>query len=508
MTHIDKPTEQPAAQAVDQETRLKKYMELFEKLKERSSIRELVERDMLMECIRLNQDHINEYPLLATQQNSIIEFLCRRREEDLVAAYVQEQVSLFLQILNKYSKAVGVGDTEMADLERANLLNQEAILVKIVQGAVYAMSFVNDNYEEVVLTYFGSESLEKIDEILEGAEMNEAFWKRHIEWFVARQIEDCYGYLVAEKQYAVSQPKGFVVVSFPFDAVLARLRQTQKDIKKTRVQEYFETQPEPEQRQIIDLVAKFLQAKVGQLGEAAVDEGSRAFVARLASFDPAAKALREHTASLEGGTEDERPSVDQLEYVRRQVRGVCAGALVTTRVVREDFAKALGLFSPKETETIRRLVADFGVASFEKTLLYMLQAHLMRLLMVKGEAFGGKIQVRTAQARRAPKDVVRGLEAEGLNRIRRNMLFDADASREDMLLFKARTGAEFKEQLSMLGLEDALTSQVVRLWDSGPRKIDVALAINMALLAKTSTNLKAKLAEVFAAYGLIQANGE
>jgi len=68
------------AEPQTREQRIEAYQAKLKQLKGRSALREVVERELLLEFIRVNRQNINEFPMLESQQDSVIAVLCQRSE--------------------------------------------------------------------------------------------------------------------------------------------------------------------------------------------------------------------------------------------------------------------------------------------------------------------------------------------------------------------------------------------------------------------------------------------
>ncbi len=486
------------AQPSERDSRFAPCVEKLEELKAVKARREVLEERIFLEFLKANRGRINEFPLLETEQQSLMDMLLRRAE-GLHPGHesIKEQFSAYLLELNHYGKAKAVGDAGEQEKLARRLERAETTLAKTLQGAVYASSLVKDNFSDAVIRHFGEESLAKIEEITATMVFDELYWRAYIERFIQEQVRGAYDDILAERRYRLGREGRLLTVSFPFDAVLSKLKGTTKAISKTRVQTAFEESAASEEGRSNTETALSLLVR----GEAPpwARRGERdelAFAAQVAAMDPAVTEYRSALIADDGEAEARRELHAELTVA------LCLGAAVSLRVVREDFARALRHFPPKETAWIVQSAGTFDAARLGIMLENIMELDFACLLREKGEADAGRILVRSTRARRAPRDAVDALTQAGLNKIRRKQIFDDDADQPEHLLFRPRNAAELEDRLRLLQIEPELTRSLAHLWEHASFKVDLHVCINLAALDKVATNLSARVAEILGRYGI------
>jgi hypothetical protein len=113
------------------------------------------------------------------------------------------------------------------------------------------------------------------------------------------------------------------------------------------------------------------------------------------------------------------------------------------------------------------------------------------------------VAVKTASHRRSPLPAVDALGSAGMNRIRRSQIWVPDPTRGDMLLFKTRTAQQLASLMQVLQMEEPLQAAVRGLWERAPMRRDFLVVFDLAQVARTTQNVKGKLAELLAKYGLL-----
>lgn len=500
----------------DREQRLSAYQKKLRTLKERSSLREVMERELLLEFLRINHESINEYPLLKAQQKSVIELLCARTGHPGYE-FIHKLIASFIVQLVHYEKAMKVNDAAQAAELQTGLINTESILVKCVQGIVYAMALITDNFEEIVLRYFGQESLQEYSSLIEKYELNEQFWNAFVEQFIARRVTEAHREILDGEKYEIKKEKNFLVIRFLFDDILSKLNPTDQKIEKTRIQNSYvinRTEEDPIRRariiqamlvknladlsQIENVSAnEFLQA--GRI--TCIDAAAMEFVTQYEQRLAEAQARRENPDSV-SSKDPEVVKQEQIEFkfLLDQVTAVGVGATIAIGMTSDHFFKALREFVPDQMKGILPLAKNFSMPTLETLLFFLLENHTIQILKEAGRDEGGKIQVRSGRARRVPESTVDGLP--NMSKIRKKQLFGKDVTRQGMLLFKPKTAKQMAGVMAMLSLEPELQAALSTVWKEALFRVDIMVLVNLELVSKVTTNMTAKLSEILQKYGV------
>lgn len=498
----------------DKETRLAAYQKKLRALKERSSLREVTEREMLLAILENNSPAINEYPMIEAQRSSVMELLCGRVGHPGYE-FIHERVGQFIVVLAHYEKAVKTKDTARREELEADLLNTEAVLVKCAQGIVYAMALVTDNFEELVLRYFGKQSLEHYSGLIEKHQLDQVFWSAFVEEFIANRVVEAHREILEGEKYEIAKERTFLVIRFLFDDILSKLNPTDQEITKTRIQNSFiAARNEPEVRERAKLAQAMLVKGLKSLSQ--YDNLSAAellHAARVTCMDPVAEefetqykarvaeaeAVRKGEAAKKSPEERGKEQV-WFKFVQDQLVALGLGASIAIGVTSDHFYKALEAVVPDQINGILPLKKDFSLPVLEKILFFLMENHFIQILKECGREEGGKIQVRSGRARRVPASAVN--ELPGLSKIRKKQLFGNDVTREDTLLFKPQSAKRMSESMSMLSLEPELQRGLVELWQRAVFRVDIMVLINLELVARTTTNLTVRLTEILEKYGV------
>lgn len=505
---------------VGNDERLAAYQTRLRELKERSSLREVMERELLREFLGLNHAAINEFPMLDAQKRTVMELLCARQGHPGYE-FIHKHIANFIILLAHYEKSVAVGEKERAENLKGGLLNTEAILIKCVQGIVYAMALITDNFEEVILRHFGQNALKEYTALIEGHELDQGFWTAFIERFVVSKVAEAHKEMLEGEKFDISKERSFLVIRFLFDDILAKLNPTDQKIDKTRIQQsYMASRVEKDGVRRSKLVQGMLVKRLSSLSQfKQLTAGELLRAARIACIDSVSEEFEQkytervaEAKKVGEGQKQDREKVKREQatftFLLDQLVGLGVGASITMGVIGDHFFKAMEAYAPEHIESILGYKKDYSVPVLEKILFFLLENNMIHLLGECGRAEGSKIQVRSGRARRVSESELNALP--GMSKIRKKQLFGKDATREGVLLFKPKTARQLSQSMATLSLEPELQEALGALWKKAVFRVDIMVLINLELVARGTTNLKVRLAGILDKYGVSrrEQNGE
>ena len=508
----DAPAEQAAPPAggpakLDRDQRLDAYLAKLDELKQaNTTLREVLEREMLLEFVRTNRTNINEFPLLETQQQSVITVLSQRGEHPAYD-HIRRLTSSFITLLNQYRKLRDGNDTEELDAMRVQLTNNETLLIKTVQGVVYACGLITDNFEELVLKNLGKAALHDYSQLMQDHPLGPDFWRTALERFVTAPVEAAHMAVIRDKTYRLTKDGKNLAVQFPFDAVMDQLMPAPEGLDKTRIQTAFESNASGAEGQAtLKVVFACLKKGLDFISEDVLPSDALAYNARVVCVDPNTADYRdrylERAQVLKKGRLQSEEGKSDFDFLTEQVVATGVGAVIGSAVTRDSLIQTLRQFLPDGMEAISSLTRDFSMNSLQRLYMRLLEQKFLDILRQQTLDEQGKLQFRTRRAKRIPRDAVAKLAELNLNRIRQKKLWEDDPAGEQWLLFRARTAKQLVALMSALQLEPELIEGIRELWTGASDKVDLQALVDLAQLSRTTTNLRARLAEILAKFGI------
>ena len=508
----DQPTAAPKAPPpeggkLDREQRLDAYLAKLEELKQaNTTLREVLERELLLEFVRTNRANINEFPLLETQQQSVITVLTQRGEHPAYD-HIRRLTASFITLLNQYRKLKDGGDVEDVEALRVQLNNNETLLIKTVQGVVYACGLITDNFEELVLHNMGKAALHDYNQLMQDHPLGPEFWRTALERFVTAPVDAANAAAIQDKSYRLGKEGKFLVLRFPFDLVLAQLSPAPSGLDKTRIQKAFEANASgPEGLTTLKVVLACLKKGLASIPEDVLPAEALAYNARVVCIDSTVTEYRDHYLERAKALKEGRvPSEDDKSaflFLGEQVVAAGMGAVIGSAVTRDALIQVLRSYLPEGMESFGHLTRDFSMASLQRLYMRLMEQRFLDNLRRQAEEEQGKMLFRVTRAKRVQAAALAGLEEVNLNRIRQKKIWEDDPSDTEWKIFRARTAKQLAALISPLQLEPQLIKKIRELWTTAQDKVDLMVLVDLAQLQRTTTNLRVRLAEILAKFGI------
>jgi hypothetical protein len=503
----------------DSTARIESYLATLRRLKETSSRREMVEREILLAVLIANRERLAEWPIHEADQQHLVATISTRSEPLPAHVHYREWMSQFLVALNQYEVTLRTGASDQTAALLDQLLNQETLLVKCLQGYIFLTGVVRDEFNDVILVRFGESALTDIDELTHSGFSDDHYWKALLERFVFGFMDKAFAEMLTGEKFRLGREGVFVAVRFPLDAVLAQMPGTDKQIEKTRLQAAFDTAMEaPSAIKAATALSSLLSGLGKPMLPPKAAKHDFDLLARVAALDPLSGKYADvfvdgtplDDPSVPGGQNADNPerAVQRIEarkeFLKNQMLAMAAGAGLAMGILREDLGKALQGFTAREQENLLAVAGTFEPAALAQAHTLMLEYALCRLLADKIQDEGGKVQVKCLKQRRAARRDVEAQAANGFNRIRQKLFFDEDPASPDWLFFKAKSGQELSEAMNYSNIGPQLSQVLTVLWTKREFKTEVLALVNLQLVAKATQNTQAKLTEILIKLGVVK----
>lgn len=500
------------ASSADKDKRVEHYQKVLSRLKERTMLREVLEREVLLEFITYNHDRINEFPLLEKQQSGIINLLCHRSVDLPAHEFIKRSLGDFILMLTRYGKIFEGKDQNLINQTKARLINSETLLIKTVQGVVYASSLISDNFEEVVLSRYGEPALQKFNTLLETYELDKSFWDSLMKEFITEEVAAAMPRMVSGEEYVIARDGKNLILRFSFDDVTSRLSTNPPNFDKTRIQaSYDEVGMTEESTATLNMVNNALNEGGVFIKSEGATSDQIARIARIVCIDPATEKFHQDyveamerfkNSTAEASSEEEEDIARQLQFAQDQLAACAIGVSLTLDIVVREFLLALKSYSASEERVITDFLRKFDVSSLDSLVYFMIELFFVRLIKLKIQGEESKITLRILKRRRSSVESIAALKEMGMNRIRMSRLWIADGGGEKWMIFKQRDPKDLIKELKLLGLERELAGEVINLFKNADYKIEFLLFFSLVAIAKATKDIKGKLSELLMRFGI------
>ena len=485
----------------DQQERLDAYLAKLYALKAGNSLREVLEREMLLEFLRLNQQFIDEYPLLESQQRTVALIIT----QPLFSAhpgteFIHQNADNFFIALNKYRHAEKSQDEKGMLSSASEIYNQEMVLIKCIQGMVYSLHLMLDNFFEETVRFFGLSAMPVYENLMKEYEVREKFWKAYFNEFFVKSMPLAYDSLADNKAIKITKTSAYIILTVPFDKILEALNSQEAPPELSRIQtKFMQVGSTAESLAYYRKILEILLRSDGGILAGSIPREELSSISKVVCIDDGIQHYAEEMEAKPAGADREASAA----FLREQVLALTLGASMAMHVIKDDFAMALDWMPSKEIEAVRERLNDLDQASGYRLFFDLLQSYFMYFLQAKAD--GAKVQFRLTQQKRLPQNLIEELGAKGLDVQLKAALWETDKSQPDMALFLPNSIKALQALIEPANLPVGLSETIVRLWGNALYKIEAHVIIDLAATAKTTTNLNKKLAEVLSLYGVLKA---
>ena len=128
----------------EKESRLQSYLEHVRQLKEKKTLNQITEADVLQFVIPTCIALIDECPTTAIGQQGLINMICLRSTMHVEHEQIKKKIASFLFSINTYLKESAEQDDSTIRDMRLEIFHTEAILIKIIQVVIYCSGLFMD----------------------------------------------------------------------------------------------------------------------------------------------------------------------------------------------------------------------------------------------------------------------------------------------------------------------------------------------------------------------------
>ncbi len=508
--------------------RIDAYADKYLSLKENNASQDFLEREMLLEFVKVNQGHFSDLSENFLQQTSIVNIICLRSFKFERFKYIQNIIQGFTADVARYA-SLAPGEEEDFDDKRAGAVNRllvsDDLLAKLVQAVIRVQAVILNAFEEIIISIFGKRVEGVYREICDRVEFSAAFWRTTIDTFIRKVTDKAYERIVAKSRFSYSRTKTTVVLNFPFDNILTEIKREELQWQRHKDQSYYvETNVhEFELKRIKQIVSEHMASTKHLFLPDTASSEELTQVTAIVCLDQAALdykrlAVDEVLDDMNWEEVSKLPMnklalKESLDQVKEQLLASALGAAMAYDTISKDFNAAVNVFSvknmsifqPDELETIFSSIRLFTPSAIYNTYMYMLEAYFMNLLKRKSADKKDKIDIRKTHRRRITEDMLDELYSIGLSRIQKNKLFRPDNTSPGMLEFVCLSKETLKQGFGLLQIEPYVQEKLLEAWANAGFKIDFFVIIKLGAILRSTPDLKRGLAEILYKYGIMAA---
>lgn len=494
---MSQTTDEPSTSTfgvVPADQRLVIYADYLNESKERQTVREILERDVLIALTQMNQHCIKEYPLIPAQQRAVVEFITLRGGGDNeIEEYIRKLIDNFIHCLEIYATALENNDDNEKENYRAALLNAEALLIKCIQGVCFTIAVCEDNFIEALQHLFGEFALTTSDAIIHEYAMGENYWREHMEQIVIKGVKNAFHDIRKSKTVDIRKEKHILFLTYSFDSVLERLKNTIQNFGKSEIQTNFEKSLRQPSQARLKAMHQVLE-KAFNL-ETSVPPQFQTYISQIMCLDSCAEEYIPQDPNIDSSVE--------TSFLELQLVSVACGAFISLNTVEQDFLRALEIVFPSAINLANQELHEFSSAALENILLHLIEICFAQLLY---DCFGesrSQMHLKAIRTRRVSQEFIDKLLVANLQPDLHDKLWQADPDKPGYALFIPTAAAELKGILEQSDAKPELIAKIIRLWRQAKIKTKFQVTVRLDKLNKATTNLNHRLSLILGRFGIV-----
>ena len=497
------------------------YLKRLNELREGNTAPEYVDREILLEFLRVNEPLFSDFPKREMQQVAVVDLICLRSFKFNKYKYFQNILQGFLTGLGTFSKTNKEEDPRQYDRIVKYLLDSEELLVKCLQAVIRVKVNVLGLVRDVMANLYTEEGAKAYDQMVEDQEFSQNLWRAIIEDFIKQKTLWAYDNIIDKSKYRYSRSKKYISITFSYDHLLEELRNetTAARLRKKHMF-YFETDvQEFEYKRSRQAVHDFLLENMEYYLDSDVPESAVESIVQIIGYDESVNEYKKIKLSRVMGTKKESwseaekafRSKSRQEQLQEQILAAALGASMAFDTIHKDFMLAVNVFSTKnlgiyevhDIERISRTIRFFILDGINQTMRFMLEKFFFILIKNKSMDKKEKVEVKMRHKRRVELQAMEELGKDGVTKIQRKKLFVQDPSHPGMCEFIAQNRQQLEKAYKLLQISPYMQAKINYYYENPLWKIEFIVAINLDLLAKQTMNLKKGLSEILYKYGII-----
>ena len=497
------------------------YARKLQELKEGNISDEFLHRELLVEFLRINAGNLTDLPPNSLQQVGVVNLLCQRAFRHPKYKNVD---NIIQSLVADVARLQGTDPREDPDLHLKRFgyaLNSELLLLRVLQSVVRVQADVAGTFRDNIRSLYGENGTRSFDEFYANTEFSPNFWRTVIEHFVKKKLGEAYDDVIRKAKYNYSRTPKSVRINFQFDLILEELsREGLQRQRSDKLRPYIQTEVvEFEYKRIRQAVTCFLMENRDFYLENEAPDSDAQPIIEMVCFDLSAAeykqaALAQAMRSVEWEdivNNEEQLLLEAFDTIKGKLLAAALGVSIAYSTIRRDFIEAVNIFSTKnmqiydarDIEHTAELIRYFNQDALEATLLYMLESYFFNILRRKCMDKKEKIKIQSVHKKRIDLETLEQLYHYGLSRIQKNKIFMPDTYNPDMLEFRMVRYEDLERFYDFLQMPRYLRERMQEVWEGAANKIAFYVIIDLAMLTRTSTDIKRGLTEILYKYGIV-----
>ncbi len=478
--------------ANQKENRLELYLEHVRHLKEKKSLNQITEAEVLQFFIPACIDLIDECPTTEVGQQGLINMICLRSSLHPEHEQIKKKIASFLFSINTCLKESSGQNAQVSQDIPSEIFNTESILIKIIQAVIYCSGLFMDNLLLGISHFRGSEAELQLHELAQQIELGRDFWKQFYHQFVQESCREIYETILSEKKFTMTREQNLIVIRFP----LSQYFQTQQGENQgvlSRIQNrYVQTQNETGTAclRLLRQCARIIKRQEIETGEY---ENLCAQILTMDGIGTSCKELFQTNQPPQNAEElgNWTFHLEQVEYMLLMTR-------ITMDTIWSELA-SIFTYPQEQMQTLRALTLNLDPQKAHMMWPFLFLCEIEDQIRYKADKDLKKISLRRQHEREIPLALLKKVLQDGLAKEYQKQLVTLNPKNKTFY-FKPKQRDELQEILLHVS-DQKLQQLLLQAWDESGSP-DILLLLNLKALARGTTNLSQKVSQLLSRLGI------
>lgn len=477
----------------EKESRLQSYLEHVRQLKEKKTLNQITEADVLQFVIPTCIALIDECPTTAIGQQGLINMICLRSTMHVEHEQIKKKIASFLFSINTYLKESAEQDDSTIRDMRLEIFHTEAILIKIIQVVIYCSGLFMDNLMLGISRFRGAEAELQLHELAQKIELGHDFWKQFYHQFVQESCRNIYEEIINKKQFAMTREQNLIVIRFPVSHSFQAVPNKDQGILSRIQNRYIQAKSKagPDCLPLLRQCARIIKRTEIETG------GYEDLCARILAMD----GLGATCADL---FQPDSPPQNAGELVNwifhlEQVEYMILMAKIAMDTI---WAELTSIFSypPEQMQTLQTLTLNLDPQKAHMMWPFLFLCEFEEQIRRKAGKDLKKTALRHHCERKIPVELLKKVLKGGLAKEYQKQLVALNPKIKTFF-FRPQQREELQKVLARIP-DPKLQRLLVEAWEKSEALPDILLLLNLKALARGTTNLSQKVVQVLGQFGI------
>ena len=153
-------------------SRFSSYCRRMQELREGNISDEYLNRELLVDFLRINSDMISDLPKNTMQQIGVVNLVCQRAFKHSKYSNLDNIVQSFVTDVSRMMSTNPKEEPDLFEKRFGFAYNAELLLLRLLQSVIRVQADVVGSFRDIIASIYGKTGVEKFDEFYRGMEFS------------------------------------------------------------------------------------------------------------------------------------------------------------------------------------------------------------------------------------------------------------------------------------------------------------------------------------------------